>query len=178
MPEIQISCNNRAKCRKCYQKILKGTSRVGTGTGYRLHQFSKWYHIECYPKAVGIKFPALSLAFRGYNLLPKKEKRAFRKAVWPNQVSDKRKPQIKLLKEFNEMTVKDLKFELERRDLSRSGNKPKLKDRLEEYLNQEQCRKVNKLLVVGYCKQNEKKYCLNMPVYLKQIVNAYFPLCA
>ena len=161
----------------CSKKILKGTYRIGISHSYYGHSSMHWYHIKCYPKADGVKFPALTSGFYGYRDLPKKEKRALRKAVWPNQVSDKQKPRIKLLKELNKMTVKDLKLELERRDLKRNGRKQELKDRLEEYLQQKQCRKVYELLVIGYCSKREKKYGLIMPLYLMQIVNSYFPFC-
>merc|ERR1711933_269735 len=98
------------------------------------------------------------------------------KALWPNLVlCPKERQRLKLAKAF--LTVKDLKFELERRDLERVGNKSKLKARLERYLSSKECKKNNHILVHGYCRKRERKYGLVMPIYLMQIVNAYFPPC-
>ena len=177
MPYIEVSGTNRAGCRKCHNKILKQTYRVGVAVGGYGFSNTHYYHLHCYPKASGIRHPAISSELSGYSRLPKEDKRKFRKAIWPNLVNAKNKPRIKLKKEFNKMTVKDLKYELERRDLKRNGRKQELKDRLEKFLNSKECKECNSLLVFGYCKESETDYKLTIPVYLQQIVEKYYPPC-
>eukprot|EP01084_Bolivina_argentea_P012857 24077_1 len=182
MPSIERSPNNRAGCRNCHQKILKDTYRIGVSVSSYRHTTTHWYHSNCYhsncyPKSSGVRPPSVSGDLFGYKKLPESEKRILRKALWPNQASDKNKPRLKLLKEFNKMTVKDLKLELERRDLRRNGKKQQLKDRLEKYLNNNKCKKANEKLVFGYCKTKETKHNIIVPMYLQQIVHKYFPPC-
>eukprot|EP01084_Bolivina_argentea_P230030 388076_1 len=177
MPYVELSPNNVANCQFCHQKILKATLRIGIVVWGDYDKYTDWYHSNCYPKRPRVQIPPCRALLCGYIELPEPERRILRKTIWPNQVSDEDKPRIKLLKEFNKMTIKDLKLELERRELYTKGLKQELKDRLEEYLNNAKCNKANELLVFGYCKNQEKKHDFIIPLYLKQIMHQYFPLC-
>ena len=53
--------------------------------------------------------------------------------------------------------------------------KQELRTRLEEYLNNDECKQVNETVVFGYCKEIQKMNDLNIPIYLQQIVLKYFP---
>ena len=93
--------------------------------------------------------------------------------------------QQKLFLNIEEMTCHELKKELQQNQLQTCGRKAVLAQRFREYLisgwktvwledvwleaepdNSEQ-------LSIGYCRRSEKRYNLNIPVYLKQIVHQY-----
>merc|ERR1712154_126256 len=173
MPMVEKSPNNRAGCQKrgCWNKIMKNTYRVRVGGNRKC----KWYHLDCYLTADNVKYPHLTSDFSGYDALPSARKRQVSNVCWPNMVvSKKERRHLKLKKEFCKMKIKDLKFELERRDIERGGNKTQLQNRLQRYLSSRECQRDYDKLVHGYCREKEEKYGLILPIYLTQIVNAYF----
>ena len=184
MPKVVLSPSNRAECRRCKEKILKNTYRIGVSVGAYGHcggyYSTHWYHTDCYPKAEGVRPSTVSSGLKGFAKIPKGQRRKIRKALWPNLVGNQRKSRIKPLKEIQRMNVKELKFELERRDLKRNGNKLELKRRLKRFLRGKQCKKANKAISQRKTMQKSKqdiqqKHHLNLPVFVKQIVYRYYP---
>ena len=96
----------------------------------------------------------------------------------------KEKARLNIAKSIDDMTDSELKHELKIRDLMRNEKywillREASRDNLKRYLNYKWCKDYreegNKLLLVGYCKMMDKKYNMNLPFYLVQIMLNYYP---
>ena len=174
--DVQIAPNNRAKCKKCVEKLEKGKYRVLVEAKNPISGCTTihYYHLFCYVKEHkeilskdDIRYP------NGFSKLSNKDQYKFIKRMFKYNFLKLSK--LRLKKDFSKLTVKDLKFECKIRCLKWSGNKGHLKERLENFLNKNNCKKCYDIIVFAYCKESEKECKLTIPVYLTQIVRKYYP---
>ena len=150
------------------------------------------YHLECYGQSDswndwhGLASPE---KLNGFELLNDIQQKKVMKSLWPYQVEKEMRPKLNLSKCIDDLNGSEIRIELERRGLHQRGIRiigiggadtkdlqiRVVRDRLEEYLNNEECKQMNDLLVIGYCKGNEKKNKINIPAYLQRIVLRYYP---
>ena len=152
------------------------------------------YHIECYAKCAKVRKPVITDGLIGYRLIrfDSEIKSKINACLFPNLVDDEDLPYLKLSKNINDMKVKELKLELKKRDFDFTGNKADYIRALRRIMNCDEeyvenyrypwakmkaVRKIeSEKLSIGYCRESEKKYKLNIPIYLKQIVDKYYGL--
>ena len=173
---ITISSRNRTVCSnwKCRRVIKKGS--------YRIDIKYRWpaacYHINCFPNSPNVKHPEISsyeeiLYPKGYTALSKTQKDRFVKAMKCHWL---KYAKLKLNKKFRDMKKKDLEYELEKRDIRAFfGDRNKLQNQLQRFLDGKNCQKFYDLVVFGYCRTFEMEYELMLPTYLQQIVRKYYP---
>lgn len=135
------------------------------------------------------RVPASPQTLVGFDLLDKEKQNKLSKSLWPNQVELSLRPKLNLVKCIDEMSKEELRIELEKRGITQfvalrvwEQNEPpyivtkgRVMRRLERYLNDDKCKRMNELLVIGYCKKIERDYRLNVPTYLHKIVSKYYP---
>ena len=84
-----------------------------------------------------------------------------------------------LQKAIGEMKNKELKEELEIRDLIISGNKTALQTRLRDFLQTPEClkhqNKQNHKAIIGFVREFQKKNKLNVPIPLQNMIYQYYP---
>ena len=145
-------------------------------------QVTRWcrnYHISCYGESDSIRAPhRLSELIDDYSLsnLDEQTRAEIIHHVFPGVIFPEQRPYLSVSKPLSKMKKKELETELLKRDLLRIGKKQEMIDRLEHYLDTQSARKMkSELLVVGHCRRMEgKRYKMNIPIYLKQIVVDFF----
>ena len=174
--DVEISPNNRAKCKKCVENLEKGKYRVlvevqNPVSGRTTIQY---YDLRCYVKEHkeilsldDIRYP------NGFSKLPIMYQYKFTKRMF--RYNFLKLSKLKLKKELSEMSVKELKVECKIRCLKYGGRRQYLEDRLEKFLNKNNCQKCYDIIVSRYCNESEREYKLRIPVYLAQIVRQYYP---
>eukprot|EP01084_Bolivina_argentea_P052559 96545_1 len=176
MPNIARASSRTSRCSGCRKEIVESSLGIGVRKGCWPRFYTYWYHPCCYIKQKKVRKPPTTKDLRGYAKLSDTEKNEIRLLLWPNSVSELIKPRLKLSKNISAMKIKDLKYELQRRDLKYNGNKSELRNRLKEYLNSNECQETNQLLTIGYIRQYENKYThIIIPMYLKMILFNYYP---
>jgi len=135
MPFVQVSSEDQ-NCDQCSKSITKneimiGVARSGWGdTWGQWENYKAWSHLKCYAASKSVKKPMTTDGLYGYYWSSKKDKLKVMNELWPNQVSDSEKPKLILPKNINDMTCKELKLELQKRDLRYSGKKQDQRDTL------------------------------------------------
>ena len=127
---VEYAATDRGRCRLCTRKIDKCEMRM---KGYR--NATPWAHCECWanPK-YNKRLPDRPNQVWGYNKLSEKDQKYFMKTLWPFQVPDDKKTKLRMGQIIDLMKVEELKMELLKRGLRKTGKKQKLVDRLEAYL--------------------------------------------
>ena len=167
-------------CVKCRQS-LKSVSYClrTTRTCWRTDYHSR-YHIQCYATSNCVKRPQCSAGIEGLETLEDEEaKREIYQCLYPMLVVDlQQRISLSLPMSIDKMKIKDLKLELSKRDLQRTGNKQVLIDRLQKWLEKQSSYKSrSNKLVVGFCREMEgSKHKMTIPIYLKHIVLDYHGL--
>lgn len=177
MPQIAVAPSGRAGCRFCRKKIAKDSYRIGVTEGSYRYTSIHWHHVECFKKTVDAgnrRAIARSCDLDGYSQLPTDVKDEVRRTLWPNLPKEEDMPRLKVLKDIDKMIVADLQKELTRRDLSRSGRKAELIQRLQKYLSSKECQKQNKILVLGFCREQGEKYRLSVPMAIQGLVCKWY----
>ena len=172
-------------CNKC-GRTMKHCYYIEVCTGgISYPPYTKYYdryHVPCYAKAKKVRKPSITSDLSNYGNLSLKYKYFHRNVdryLFPNLVNTKDIPKLKLSKKIDDMKMKELKLELQKRDLRPNGKKAVLAERLRIFMNhtkrmQRQNKKNSEMLAIGYCAEITNKYSLIMPVYLKQIVEKYY----
>ena len=155
-------------------------SNVIFGTMQCYMKFSNWtdYHI-----------PSSVAQLKGYASLSKEDRNMISNMLWPNQVKLSMQPKLSLTKYIDEMNKEQLRIELEKRAIDQYVKnaswieewdteilKVTAIQRLEQYLNNDECKQMQQLLVFGYCKSIEKSNKLNIPTYLQRYILRYYPV--
>jgi len=193
MAHVERSPNSKYKCNHCRKRIKRGQLSVGVILPVKkAGQYPKprWFHGHgCYPRVVSrdaVPRPQLRQDLSGFDRLPVGTRERLRAELWPNQVSDRMKPWLQIMGccpdcgQIHSVPLKwvrreQLELECERRDLPKSHKKRVMRECLEQYLESDECRTMNTMLVTGFCRQNTSHDRLNMPIYLRDIVRSYYP---
>ena len=183
MPRIDRGGRENKSCAGCVENIQDEDYYIAVqcGSGKRRGvwvQFYDNYHIKCYAKSENTRKLVVTYDLTYYESYTDKDpelKRILDATLFPNVIDEKKRAKLKLPKPIDKLTVKQLKLELLKRDRKPSGNKEKLIKQLKDCINMIECRenRSNKLSI-GYCRQMTMKYKLNMPRYLKAIVQQYY----
>ena len=181
-----ISIHKTVNCARCNEEMQwEGLYAFYLKDRRQLQEL--YYHPKCYLKSKywnTYHLPLTSASLSGLYDLPKQDQTNIMKLLWPNQLPITIRAKAKLPKFMDEMSIKELRLEVEKRDINqhrmnRKWNdeqiKQELRARLEQYLNNGECKKVNRKMVFGYCKEIQRQNDLNIPIYLQQIVLKYFP---
>ena len=177
MPVIEVSPSNRARCSKCDKNIGYNKLRIAwPGVPY-----SKKYHLICY-KRLKKRRCTIRSDFNGINKLTKNQQNEINKILFPNEVKNELKPKLILNKCLNDMKIKEIKLELDKRGLrSNYKDRKKLKNNLREYyekhisVKQIQLKQTDKL-IKGYIKNQEHTFKFNVPFYLTKLIAKYYPI--
>eukprot|EP01084_Bolivina_argentea_P220455 373615_1 len=174
--------DHEKSCASCKKYYVKEVHCIVVSTGRRIRG---WYHLGCYESVTTRIRASCSSEIEQYQLLTEFEINILTKSLWPNQVSISGRAKLQIVKELRLMNEKELKLELEKRDLSLKIRRirinedvklNKLRERLKKYLLNDECKKIHHLIVMGYCNKIQKNYWhLNVPMYLQQIVLKYYP---
>eukprot|EP01083_Nonionella_stella_P115638 343077_1 len=204
MPCVSIERARSGRARCCYQncdqnhEIKKNDLRIG----YGLCSQTKWYHAECFTPANPAKrgFKLLTLqrntfilcGFRHHTVKFDIPGSSHTSIIIPVDVFEEHEQRIKSVfesywtergalvrqKHIFEMSVKDTKEELRKRDLSPTGNKYELQNRLRSYLEFPLCVQVqktrNEKLIVGVSKEMRQEFQFKIPVRIEQLIVSYF----
>ena len=153
----------------------RGRDNVKPYAGY-------WEHLHCYmkvPTSAQHKSIMTTSELQYYNLLNPQQKQKVIEVLFPNHVPEEER--VKLLlscQEIEDMTCKELKVELQKRDLITSGNKSELKHRLKEYIQSDKVWEYQSdMVTMGFCREYEKDENCNIPHVLKELVRQYYPNC-
>ena len=178
MPWLEKATDRRASCRGCKKRFEPGDYRIKvTRSGYMRSVYHR-YHITCYSKESSVRPPQCLRGLIGFDTFKELDLEIQQQlmSMYPGIVPHKDRACLSLPKSIDQMTVKQLKTELIKRDLPRKGKKQDLAGTLMEYEDNSTLRTVrSKHLAIGYCrKMEDKKHKMNIPIYLKQIVVDYF----
>ena len=201
MPIIEHAPSNRSSCRICKKKIKKHKLRYCEG--YEKYYSQKWHHIKCYGNKWAVNSNRIISAedkhyIRGWKKLCASEKLKVRKLFWPNEVDDNIKLSLRLPKEIDNMTVKELKLELQKRGKSikppnrrdiflengikrNVSNKILLQERLKQYFISNKNKlipyqmKDNQKLVTGYIKTESKIFKIQIPTVIVGLILTFCP---
>lgn len=131
-------------------------------------------------------YPSCSAEIKGMKQINEPMKSEIIKSLWSDYLNPNLQIKQNLYCNINSMKFGNLLKELKKRDISQYIDCDKGKDyskqlyikRLIDYYkeNQKDIEQIVKLLTYGYCRQNESKYSLKIPMYLNEIINKYFPL--
>lgn len=131
-----------------------------------------FYHIQCIGDCPG-------LHFEHNPLIDENTRRLIYKHIFPDVVPREKRPFLSFpldIRDILKMDRKQLKWELKIRNLNQSGNLKGMGRRLQLFQDSKEVRSVlSKALVMGYSRRMEEGDAkMNIPVYLKQIVDNYF----
>lgn len=183
---IITPCTTSIKCRKCYAKILS-VYYVKIKEPY-----NRAYHLDCYVYSRNWEYfhtPASPESFTGFQHLGENKQLKLKKLLWPNQVEPSLRPTLNLTRSINTMSLEEIRIELEKRGVKQhftsirwkctnyknENGRQEVMNRLKTYLNSNICKRMNEILVIGYCSESERKNTLNVPSYLKRIILRYYP---
>lgn len=150
---------------------------------YYISCYTGTYHLQCYMGGAVARRVSTTSEVAGWNRCSKPDEVC--KILFPHLVKDELRAKLKLTKDIDKMNGRELRLELLKRDLESCGSKAKLTRRLREYLNCapstctmrqsrfEARQQLSEMMAIGFCRRAEKRYGINMPLYLKQIVNKY-----
>ena len=144
MPYVEV-CNGGIKCEICNDIIDKDTVMIATTSSGYFCTYKRWHHLSCFAKAKDKRKPPTSNDLNWFNNLPDDHKKTVQEALWPNMVPLKDRCYLILPKNLYKMTCKDLKLELQKRNLSFKGKKAVLVERLNKFLEQMEYEKVNRM---------------------------------
>ena len=149
------------------------------------------YHLDCYKNTGNYKrhhIPSSPKEINGYDVLSKAEQEGIVKSLWPYQVEKELRSKLNFTQSIDVMTAEELRVEAEKRgveqyvkdadwsDYRDEGYLIKtITERLRNYLNTEECKRVYDLLVVGYCKEIIAETKLNIPSYLQKYIVKFYP---
>ena len=183
MPSVWKVKDSNQRCCGCHNRIEHGSYRIEVTRSAYMRSVYHNYHIECYGVSDNTLPPhqlCHLISVPRFNELDQKSRTEMLRFVYPKVVAPEQRPNLPLSKPISEMKMKELKAELQKRDLRRIGKKQELADRLRHYMNTEaeSARKMqSENLAVGYCRRMEgTKHKMNIPIYLKMIVVDYFGL--
>eukprot|EP01084_Bolivina_argentea_P085381 154303_1 len=168
---VELARSNRSTCR-CSGTINKNELRIGNKKGFYVY----WYHVKCFKKYFNITEVWLH-RFRGHSMLKGNNRKKFDDMIL---YFNSKRAKIRLTKHIDDMKTKELKEELSKRGLTKTGNKNQLQNRLRDFMETNLCieyqKADNEKLVIAYSRKKQKKYKLNVPQYLDKLIISYFPL--
>jgi len=156
--------------------------------------FYYYYHLSCYKLIAtlhgnivdGILFPDCTQNLDGYNNLALKHKKLVNDILFPKLVDDSIKYQLRLPKyNISDLDLNQLIIQLQLRDIEifdqtiikmLKVKKEEAMDRLQTFLENEQCQNKHKLLVYGFCNHFSRIFNITFPQYLIRFVLLYGPL--
>eukprot|EP01084_Bolivina_argentea_P085383 154305_1 len=161
------ACDSRFECTRCHTIIKAYELQIEN----RKHSDQRDpYHVACFTKYLSRKhvWPG-KYRFRVRCKLSGHNKKVFKEMI---SYFNSKRAKLRLKKHIYEMTNKELKDELFKRELLKKGNKLEMQQRLRKYLETDLCVKYqkrdNEKLITSYFRQKEKKYKLNVPAYVQK----------
>lgn len=178
------------KCFKC-KKHFSADEPLIIVKGYNHH-----YHIDCYKenamvysnKKDNILYPDYTQALDGYSGLNSNHKKIVNQKMFPNLKPIGIRYQIKMDTNIEDLNSDQLILGLQQRDINifpkmeinvcLQINEGNCRKRLKQFLENQQCKDKQKLLVYGFCNEISRKTKgkVHMPVYLIDIVGTYSKL--
>ena len=168
------------KCYECWRKCKQGGYCIEvTSSELMIKPVRHHYHIKCYGESHSTQPPhrlCQLLGEYGFNRIDPKCRTEIIRHVYPGVMLPEHRMYLSLSKPINKMTVKELKSELQKRDLCRFGNKETMTNTLQEYMDDLSVRKIkSKIVSMGYCRKMEGlKHKMSIPLSLKKIIVDYF----
>lgn len=182
MPSFRMASSDTT-CHYCYKSFCKGAYQISVSRSDLWHRgVYHMYHIKCYAEAEDVRRPQRLCQLISDKRLDELDDvtrqdvlNIYPNVVWPWE----RRAVLKLSKPIEKLTVKELKLELMKRDLARPSRRNKKKDLvdiLSRFIEQCSVKEIrSRYSVLGYCRRMEgRKYKMNVPEYLKQIVVTYY----
>ena len=180
---VESAKSGNSQCRICYKRIEKNEIRVSTERG-RAGPHFLWKHLKCFRNLQMKRAKSGEIIFSLDNVCYMTDRQThskiIEKALKPVVKTYKKVlANYKLDKRVEDMNVKELKQALNKRDLSPSGNKSALKQRLIDYFQTKLClkiqRKNNEKLIKGYLRILRQKTNMNIPICLQNMIISHYP---